>query len=229
MKNRIIAIIPARYHASRLPGKPLADIAGKPMIQHVYERASRARVDDVVVATDDARIVEVVRGFGGQVVMTSSDHPSGTDRVAEVARALNAEIVVNVQGDEPLLDPELINLAAAPLWADPNIVMSTLAHPLTDPADAVDPNVVKVVCNRAGFALYFSRAAIPHDRDGDNPGSPQGLLRHVGLYLYRADFLQRFSQLQPTRLERYERLEQLRALEHGYPIRVVVAPGEVMR
>ncbi|MEO5355273.1 MAG: 3-deoxy-manno-octulosonate cytidylyltransferase [Magnetococcus sp. XQGC-1] len=219
MHDSIVVIIPARFASSRLPGKPLLDLGGKPMIRHVYERAMQADVAAVWVATDDPRIFAAVQGFGGRAVMTSPDHHSGTDRVAEAARGLGAAIVVNLQGDEPLLDPRLIDLVAAPLRADPAIDMATVAHPFCDPDEVRDPNVVKVVCDRRGFALYFSRLPIPFDRDD------QGLaglrLRHVGLYAYRSDFLQTFSRLPPTELEQRERLEQLRALEHGYAIRVV--------
>ncbi|MBF0625953.1 MAG: 3-deoxy-manno-octulosonate cytidylyltransferase [Magnetococcales bacterium] len=231
----IAAIIPARFAATRLPGKPLLEIAGKPMIQHVCERVARAaRLDRVLVATDDSRIVAAVQAFGGEVVLTSPHHQSGTDRVAEAARTLQADLVVNVQGDEPLLDPAAIDLATASLLADPTLPMGTIAHPIEHPADLLDPNVVKVVRDRRGCALYFSRWPIPYQRDpfgAPLPGAvpapeswaawPARPLRHVGLYVYRADFLQTFARLVPTPLELSERLEQLRALEHGHPIRVV--------
>ncbi|MBF0461246.1 MAG: 3-deoxy-manno-octulosonate cytidylyltransferase [Magnetococcales bacterium] len=230
MNDAIVVIIPARFASSRLPGKPLLDLGGKPMIQHVYERAMQADVAAVWVATDDARIFDAVVAFGGRVVMTAPDHVSGTDRVAEAARGLAATIVVNVQGDEPLLDPALINRVAAPLRADATLDMATVAHPLYDAAEANDPNVVKVVCDRRGLALYFSRLPIPFDRDRQGEAtSPQGVtapfLRHVGLYAYRADFLQTFARLPATGLEQRERLEQLRALEYGHTIHVVVADG----
>ncbi len=231
MKERIVAVIPARHASTRLPGKPLLEINGKPMIQHVYERAMRAQVDRVLVATDDRRIRDVVVGFGGRAVMTDSRHASGSDRVAEAVREMDVDIVVNVQGDEPLLEPGLIDRTVAPLLRDTAIPMSTLAHPLVDAAEIDDPNVVKVVCDRDGFALYFFRATIPYDRNGVRKGDDTGgtgLLRHVGLYGYRAFFLQQFTRLKPTGLEKLECLEQLRALEHGYAIRVVVAPGEVI-
>ncbi|MEO5364279.1 MAG: 3-deoxy-manno-octulosonate cytidylyltransferase [Magnetococcus sp. DMHC-8] len=223
MNDTIVVIIPARFASSRLPGKPLLDLGGKPMIRHVYERALQAGVATVWVATDDQRIFEAVQAFGGRVIMTSAHHQSGTDRVAEAAQQLEATIVVNVQGDEPLLDPALIDQVAAPLQADPHLDMATLAHPLHDPEEANDPNVVKVVCDRRGFALYFSRLPIPFDRDRGEGRAP--LLRHVGLYAYRAGFLQTFARLPPTELEQRERLEQLRALEYGHAIRVVVADG----
>ncbi|MBF0135383.1 MAG: 3-deoxy-manno-octulosonate cytidylyltransferase [Magnetococcales bacterium] len=218
--TRIVAIIPARYASTRLPGKPLADIAGKPMIQHVYERAAQARLDRVLVATDDERIQQAVLAFGGDVIMTSPDHPSGTDRVAEAARTLEADLIVNVQGDEPLLHPHMLDQLLEPMRTDSTIPMGTLAHPLTDPIDFFSADVVKVVCNREGFALYFSRAPIPFARD--QKGVASGVLRHIGLYVYRADFLQHFARMNPTPLEQMEKLEQLRALENGFPLRVVV-------
>ncbi|MEO5339770.1 MAG: 3-deoxy-manno-octulosonate cytidylyltransferase [Magnetococcus sp. MYC-9] len=225
-----VVIIPARFASSRLPGKPLLDLGGKPMIRHVYERAMQADVAAVWVATDDLRIYDAVLAFGGRAMMTSADHLSGTDRVAEAARALDAAIVVNVQGDEPLLEPHLIDRVAAPLRQDPALEMATVAHPLRDERESRDPNVVKVVCDRRGLALYFSRSPIPFDREApatvaDGQGLAMPLLRHVGLYAYRADFLQTFARLPPTELEQRERLEQLRALEHGHAIRVVVADG----
>ncbi|MEO5378254.1 MAG: 3-deoxy-manno-octulosonate cytidylyltransferase [Magnetococcus sp. DMHC-6] len=228
MADKIAVIIPARYHSTRLPGKPLALLAGKPMIWHVYERASQAQVNDVLVATDDERIAQVVRSFGGHVVLTSPEHPSGTDRVAEAVRHVtqhqHIDLVVNVQGDEPFLVPKMIDQALFPLREDATIPMGTLAHAMQTPEEARNPNVVKVVCNKAGFALYFSRAAIPFIQKGAHEpevGSHTGMLRHIGLYVYRADFLQTFAKLSPTFLEQQERLEQLRALEHGFAIRVV--------
>lgn len=211
--------MPARYGATRLPGKPLADIGGRAMIEHVYRRAARAAVvDSVVVATDDQRIASAVEAFGGRAVLTSAAHASGTDRVAEAARALACDIVVNVQGDEPLIHPDVIGEVAGPLLADPDLVMSTLGLPLAA-EDAANPNVVKVVVGLDGRALYFSRAAIPHARDGQMPR--QGVLRHVGIYAYRRPFLLTLASLPRTPLEVAESLEQLRALEHGYGIAVV--------
>jgi 3-deoxy-manno-octulosonate cytidylyltransferase (CMP-KDO synthetase) len=214
-----IVVIPARFASSRLPGKPLAEIAGRPMIEHVYRRAARARgVAGVVVATDDARIARAVEGFGGSVVLTRADHASGTDRIAEVAATLSCDLIVNVQGDEPLIEPAAIEEALAPAAADPDVQMSTLGGRL-DEGDAGDPNVVKVVVDQLGFALYFSRAQIPYRRDAGGPRL--SVYRHIGLYVYRRDFLLRLASLPPTPLERAESLEQLRALEHGYRIRVV--------
>ena len=219
----VLALIPARYASTRFPGKPLVPIAGRPMIEHVFFRARAVpAVDRVVVATDDERILEAVQAFGGEAVLTRPDHPSGTDRLAEAADllgALDQDIVVNIQGDQPAFDPGLAADIVRPLLADPNLVMTTPAVPFTDLERARDPNVVKVVFDRNLNALYFSRAPIPWPREG----GPIEYHRHVGMYAYRAGFLRRFVRLPQGRLETLERLEQLRALEHGYPIRVVLA------
>jgi 3-deoxy-manno-octulosonate cytidylyltransferase (CMP-KDO synthetase) len=218
-----VAIIPARYASTRLPGKALADIAGRPMIEHVYRRASAARtVASVIVATDDERIAAAVRAFGGDVRMTSAAHQSGTDRLAEVAHGLSCDLVVNVQGDEPLIEPAMIDEAVLAFAGDPALEMSSLRRRI-DPAspgrdDARNPNVTKVVVDRNGYALYFSRAPIPFVRDG-SPVPPAW--RHVGLYVYRRECLLRLAALPPTALEQAEALEQLRALEHGIRIHVV--------
>ena len=208
-----IAIIPARYQSTRLPGKPVIEIRGKTLIEHVYRRVEQAGlVERILVATDDERIAQAVRRFGGNVIMTRTDHESGTDRLAEVAAGLPPDaLIVNVQGDEPMIEPGIIDRAvAAARTGDAEIV--TLRTPLADPAAIADPNRVKVVVNRDGLALYFSRSPIP---------SSGTTFLHVGLYVYRADFLKRFSRLERTPLEIAERLEQLRALEHGFRIRVV--------
>lgn len=215
-QQHIVAVIPARYDSSRLPGKVLADIAGRPMVEHVYRRAAAARgVDAVVVATDDERIAAAVEAFGGVVRLTQKGHRTGTDRVAELARDLRCEIVVNVQADLPLIEPEMIAEVIAPFSDDPAVQMSTLRQVITTPADEDNPNVVKVVVDRAGNALYFSRAKIPYRRqDGV-------CFKHIGLYAFRREFLLTFAALSQTPLERAESLEQLRALEHGYRIRTV--------
>lgn len=219
LSQRVVAVIPARYASTRFPGKPLADIDGAPMIEHVYRRAAASpMVAEVVVATDDGRIARAVRAFGGRVCLTKADHETGTDRLAEVAVGLDCEVVVNVQGDEPLLDPRAIAEAVAPL-SDPAISMTTLYHRLESPDELTNPNVVKVVIDRAGFALYFSRAPIPHVRD-PRRGWPS-LYRHVGLYAYRRSTLLVLASLEPTPLERTEALEQLRALEHGIRVKAV--------
>jgi 3-deoxy-manno-octulosonate cytidylyltransferase (CMP-KDO synthetase) len=213
-------IIPARYGSTRFPGKPLADLWGKPIIQHVWERAGRSRfADRVIVATDDERIASVARGFGAEVAMTRADHPSGTDRVAEVARALDSDIIANVQGDEPLIDPAVIDAAIAPLTEDSSIPMGTVCCPIEETAELANPNVVKVVLDRRGFALYFSRLPIPFVRDRR---ADTTRYRHLGLYVYRRDFLLSLAGLAPMPLEQAERLEQLRVLEHGHRIRVVI-------
>jgi 3-deoxy-manno-octulosonate cytidylyltransferase (CMP-KDO synthetase) len=224
-------VIPARYASVRLPGKPLRLLAGRTMIEHVHARASAAGAAEVIVATDDARIAAACRGFGADVCLTSPAHASGTDRLAEVARlrgfALDS-IVVNVQGDEPLLPAANVAQVAALLAAAPGAQLATLATPLRSLAELDDPNVVKVVAGLDGRALYFSRAPIPWQRDAaaDDraaPGRLAGALRHIGLYAYRAGTLARLAALAPTPLERAERLEQLRALEHGMPIALGVA------
>jgi 3-deoxy-manno-octulosonate cytidylyltransferase (CMP-KDO synthetase) len=232
----IVAIIPARFGSTRLPGKPLSDIHGKPMIQHVHERVSRARgLDRVLVATDDERIAAAVSAFGGEAVMTSTRHATGTDRLAEAVARTDAAIVVNVQGDEPLVDPAGIEAALRPLREDPAVAMSTLSLPLTDVDEMLSPAVVKVVTDAAGDALYFSRSPIPHVRQG--PGGDarraaaeaveKGLARkHVGLYVYRREALLRIAALPMAPLEEAEGLEQLRALHHGIRIRVVPVAGD---
>jgi len=214
-----IAIIPARFHSTRLPGKALAEIDGRTMIEHVYRRACAARsITRVFVATDDERISRAVVRFGGDALMTSRDHQSGTDRLAEVARSLKADIIVNVQGDEPLLDPAMIDEAVAPFAGNSALQMATLRRRIDDPADFLNPHVVKVVVDRDDYALYFSRAPIPFTRDGQPPAPAW---RHIGLYVYRRDCLLRLASLPPTALERSEALEQLRALEHGIRIKAV--------
>lgn len=220
-----VAVIPARLASSRFPGKMLADRTGKPLVQHVWERVRLARrIDRVIVATDDQRIADAVRGFGGDAAMTRADHPNGTTRIAEVAAALDSDLVINVQGDEPEIDPTLIDRLVALLDERPDCPMATLASPCRDAADFANPNVVKVVLRRDGTAMYFSRAAIPFDRDGDSAATP---LRHVGIYGYRRAFLPRYISLPETPLERSEKLEQLRALEHTVPIAVAVVDAAV--
>ncbi len=214
-----VAIIPARYDATRLPGKPLIDLAGQPMIQRVYARVRQvAEIERVIVATDDPRIADAVVQFGGEVQMTRADHLSGTDRIAEVAAMLDAEIIVNVQGDEPLIAPETIAAALRPMQSEPDLPMATTCEPL-EAVDAENPNVVKVVCDAQGNALFFSRALIPYPRQ---PAVARTLWRkHTGLYVYRRQALLHMTALPPAPLELAEGLEQLRALTHGVRIRVV--------
>lgn len=227
----VVAIIPARYGSTRLPGKPLATIGGKPMIQHVYESTSKAKeLARVVVATDDRRIEEAVKGFGGEVVMTSRDHASGTDRLAEVARKVKAELLVNVQGDLPFIHAATITRAVRSMNRDPAIPMATVCTAILDQEEWLNPNIVKVVTDRKGFALYFSRSPIPYSRNDTidlngakiTPRSKRRTWgnRHLGLYVYRREFLLKFARLRPTVLEQIESLEQLRVLAYGYPIRV---------
>ncbi|MGB5261391.1 MAG: 3-deoxy-manno-octulosonate cytidylyltransferase [Gammaproteobacteria bacterium] len=218
-------VIPARYGSTRLPGKPLLPLAGKPMLQHVYERAAQSGADEVVIATDDQRIESTAQDFGAVACMTATSHTSGTERIAEVAAKFGWAddcIVVNVQGDEPLLPPALVTQVAAGLAQHADARVATLACPLTDRQEWQDPNVVKAVLDRDGYALYFSRAAIPFDRDGD-ADARQTALRHLGLYAYRVDFLKAYSTLEPSPLERIEKLEQLRVLWHGMRIHVGIA------
>lgn len=215
----VVAIIPARYDSTRLPGKALADIGGRPMIEHVYRRASAARsVGVVIVATDDERICDAVEAFGGRAQMTSRAHQSGTDRLAEIAASLTSDLVVNVQGDEPLIEPSMIDDAIAAFRVDPSVQMSTVRRRIEDPADLQNPNVTKVVIDRDGYALYFSRAPIPWTREGCPPAPAW---RHIGLYVYRRETLLRLTALPPTAMEQSEALEQLRALEHGIRIKTV--------
>ena len=221
-----VAIIPARYASRRLPGKPLADIAGKPMIQHVYERTSRARlVSEVLVATDDERIAMAVRGFAGQALVTPASLQSGTDRVAFAARSLkDAALVVNVQGDEPLIAPEMIDEAIQPMTEDTEIVAGTLVRRIESEGELTSPSIVKVVLDVNGYCLYFSRTMIPFVRD--HPPAEwlrrRVFYKHIGLYVFQTGFLHHYARLVQTPLEMTEKLEQLRILEHGYRIKAVV-------
>ncbi len=219
----VLAVIPARYASTRLPGKVVLDIAGKPLVQHVYDRVRQSElVGTCMVATDDDRVVRALEPFGTEVVMTSAEHKSGTDRIAEVARQRSEPIVVNVQADEPLVRPEMVDTAVQALLDEPEVPMSTLSSPIENESELADPNVVKVVTDLRGRALYFSRAAIPRVRDGREPDGTGGPYRkHIGLYVYRREFLIDYAQWPPTPLEKLERLEQLRVLEHGCPIVVV--------
>jgi 3-deoxy-manno-octulosonate cytidylyltransferase (CMP-KDO synthetase) len=217
---KVVVVIPARYGSSRLPGKPLVSLAGKPMIQRVYERAKLAkRVDRVIVATDDERIVKAVLGFGGEARMTRSDHRTGTERVAEVAAHEGGEVFVNVQGDEPLLDPAAVDTAVAALVEEPVASISTVATPIRTPGDIMDPNVVKTVLDFDGNALYFSRAPIPWVRDTASKIQVR-FLKHLGLYVFQRDALLEYPTLPQGELEKIEQLEQLRWMENSWKIRV---------
>jgi len=223
--NRFRVVIPARYASTRLPGKPLRLIAGRPMLQHVYDRARQSGAETVVIATDDPRIEQAARAFPASVCMTSPEHASGTERLAEVVERMHwrdDEIVVNVQGDEPLMPPVLISQVAAGLAGHADATVATLAHAIASVAEGQDPNVVKVVRDRSGYALYFSRAAIPYCRDRQDADAVS-LLRHVGLYAYRAGFLRHYSKLEAAPIEQVEKLEQLRVLWHGLKIHVEIA------
>lgn len=210
--------IPARFQSSRFPGKPLAMLAGRPMLAHVIERSLAADIGPVFVATDDERIASLAREAGVTAVLTDSQHQSGTERLAEAVREIDCEIVVNVQGDEPLMDPQAIHSVVEPFAEEPFLPMATLAHPLSHPEDLEDPNVVKVVLDARGRAMYFSRAPIPYPRSG----RPLHALQHVGLYAYRKEFLLIYPSLSPCEAEASEQLEQLRVLHHGYDIAVQV-------
>ncbi len=222
---KVIAIIPARYQSGRFPGKPLSVIDNKPMIQHVVERAKESKtLSMVVVATDDQRIADTVNNFGGEVVITGNNHISGTDRLAEAAEMLNIknrDIVVNIQGDQPLFPPAVIKQVAEPLLQDENLPMSTLVYKITRPEEITDPNHVKTVFDCNNNALYFSRSTIPYIRADNNSNSYYPYYKHLGFYAYRKEFLSRFVKLKEGRWEKLEKLEQLRALENGFTIRVI--------
>ncbi|RLB09354.1 MAG: 3-deoxy-manno-octulosonate cytidylyltransferase [Deltaproteobacteria bacterium] len=224
--SRAFIIIPARYNSKRFPGKPLALICGKPMIQHVYERASMCRdIAGVYVATDNEKIASCVKGFNGKVVMTSKEHRSGTDRIFEAGSILglsSEDIVINVQGDQPVFDPAVVSLLVKALHKDPDTSMSTLIYPIEEEKEIPDPNCVKVVTDKNGYAIYFSRSVIPYNRDGKKIN----YYKHIGIYAYRMGFLKVFTQLPEGSLERAEKLEQLRAIENGYKIKVVMSPSD---
>lgn len=219
----ITAIIPARYAANRFPGKLLAFLAGKPIIQWVYEGAQQCPlINQIIIATDHEAIYKTAQGFGAEVRMTSPNHQTGTDRIAEIAGGIAADIVVNLQGDEPFIEGSIISLAIEPFLEDPSVVMSTLKTHIIDSNEPLDPNIVKVVTDRYDFALYFSRSPIPYFRDG-RPITAHAF-KHIGLYVYQKDFLLKFTKLPQSPLEKAEKLEQLRALENGYKIKVINCP-----
>ena len=227
MKRDVVCIIPSRYESSRFPGKPLADLCGKPMIQHVYERVAQAKaVPYVAVATDDERIFAAVKKFGGNAIMTATTHRSGTDRISEAVNTLNLAadaIVVNIQGDQPIFEPVQVDEVIAPLVADPAINMSTLIYKIILDEEITHPHAVKTVFDSQDFALYFSRATIPYVRGGHLKAD---YYKHHGIYAYRRDFLDTFTKLPEGKLEKLEALEQLRALEYGYRIKVVITPHD---
>ena len=216
-KQNVIGVIPARYGSSRFRGKVLAEIAGKPMIQWVYEQANQSQMlDQLIVAVDDPRVLKCVEGFGGKAVMTNADHQSGTDRISEVVEKIQTDIIVNIQGDQPLLDPKMIDEAVQPMLEDTTVQMSTIKIKISE-EDYSDPAVVKVVVDENDFALYFSRSLIPYPRDN----VAVNVYEHVGLYVYRKDFLLKISEMPQSYLEKIEMLEQLRVLENGYKIKVI--------
>ncbi len=227
MKRDVVCIIPSRYESSRFPGKPRADLCGKPMIQHVYERVARAKaIPYVAVATDDERIFNAVKKFGGNAVMTAATHRSGTDRIAEAVKTMNLApeaIVVNIQGDQPIFEPVQVDEVIQPLLDDPALNMSTLIYKIILEEEITHPHAVKTVFDDQGFALYFSRATVPYVRSKNMTAD---YYKHHGIYAYRRDFLDTFTSLPEGKLERLEALEQLRALEHGYKIKVVITPHD---
>ena len=219
MRKKILVVIPARFKSSRFPGKPLALINGKPMIQRVYEQVMKSKYPaQILVATDDQRILTIVKKFGGQAIMTSPAHKSGTDRVAEVASKIDCDVVINVQGDEPVINPEYIDKAIEPVLNNQTEI-STLAYPIINPEDVNNPNVVKVVFNKDNFALYFSRAPIPFHK---NKNINHKFFAHIGLYCFKKQTLLKFTSLKPSPLEEIEKLEQLRALENNIKIKIVI-------
>lgn len=215
----VIGVIPARYGSTRFEGKVLAELCGKPMIQWVWEAAKKAKIlDEIIVACDDKRVEEAVVSFGGRAAFTAKEHPSGTDRICEVVNPLEVKVVVNIQADEPLIDPVMIENVARPLLDDPTLNMTTLMKEIDNPQEIIDPNVVKVLTDKNGFSLYFSRAAIPYQRDKSVEAT---YYKHIGLYAYTKDFLFIFKNLPESSLERIEKLEQLRVLEEGFRIKVI--------
>ncbi len=225
---RKVIIIPARYASTRFPGKPLAILWGKPIIQHVYERALESGIKDVYVATDDERIFSKIKEFGGNVILTSKDHTCGTERVAEACNILGLDeedLIINLQGDQPLFPPEYFFLLIKPLLFSSQIQISTLATPINNIKDLENPNKVKVVTDKEGKALYFSRSPIPYFRP---PGNEPLYLKHIGIYAYQKSFLDKFVKLSPGQLELSEKLEQLRALEYGYKIAVTIVPKDIL-
>lgn len=226
---KIIGIIPARYGSTRLKAKPLIDILGKPLIQHVFERAKLSKhLDKVIVATDAKLIYDKVMEFGGEAVMTDVTHRSGTDRIAEVASKYSSDIVVNIQGDEPTITPELIDEAIKPILEDDTVYYSSLKTKINCKKDLLDPNIVKVITDKNDYAIYFSRMPIPYTFDSETDLKKCYYFKHIGLYVYKKDFLLKFVSLNNTDLEKRERLEQLRALEYGYKIKIVETKGDTI-
>lgn len=225
-----VGIIPARYGSIRFKGKLLADFCGKPVIQYTWENAKKSKfIEDLIIATDDKRIYNVAKGFGAKVVYTSKGHKSGSDRLTEVTASIDTKVVVNIQADEPLIHPSMIDDVVGPILKDSNIDVTTLCHKIKNKEELLDPNVVKVVVDRKGFALYFSRAPIPYDQQTmDNGRKPMSCYKHIGLYAYTKDFLFTFKSLPQSTLEKIEKLEQLRIIENGYKIKVIETKYETV-
>jgi 3-deoxy-manno-octulosonate cytidylyltransferase (CMP-KDO synthetase) len=225
-----IGVIPARLGSTRLAQKVLLDIAGKPMLRHVWERAKKASLlDDVIIATDDKTVMDVAQRFGAKAVLTSTGHKTGTDRITEVVNPLDVKVVVNIQADEPLIHPAMINALASELLNNPSLVMATLAKKITDEKDIHDPNIVKVIMDKEGFALYFSRASIPYNRGAESGlFMTQSHYKHIGIYAYTKDFLFTYTNMPLSKLEQIEKLEQLRVLENGYKIKVIETVYDTM-
>ena len=221
---KFLGVIPARYGSTRLEGKPLKDINGHTMIEWVYKRAQKSKLDKVIVATDDERVFQAVNSFGGEAVMTSKDHNTGTDRIAEVASKYDYDVIINIQGDEPLIEADMINSLMNPFMQEPELKMATLKHKISTYEEVENPNNVKVICDKNDYAIYFSRSPIPYPRtlDMDN------YYKHVGIYAYKSDFVVEYSKMQQTPLESSESLEQLRVLENGYKIKVLETPFKII-
>jgi len=219
---KAIGIIPARWHSERFEGKVLANLLGKPLVQHVWESAKQSRMlEDVIIATDNENVIKAVKGFGGKAVYTSKDQPSGTDRIVEVINPIEAEVVVNIQGDEPLVHYSMIDDLVSVLLEDSSVQMATVIRKINDKAELLNPNVVKVVIDKNGYALYFSRSPIPYARDFEAADKPRHCYKHIGIYAYTKDFLFTYTNLPKSALEDTEKLEQLRALENGYRIKTI--------
>ncbi len=221
---KFLGVIPARYGSTRLEGKPLKNIGGHSMIEWVYKRAQKSNLDKVIVATDDERVFQAVTSFGGEAVMTSKDHQTGTDRIAEVASKYDYDVIINIQGDEPLIEADMINSLMTPFIQEPELKMATLKHKISIYEEVENPNNVKVICDKNDYAIYFSRSPIPYPRTLDL----KNYYKHVGIYAYKSNFVVEYSKMQQTPLEKSESLEQLRVLENGYKIKVLETPFKII-
>ena len=221
---KFLGVIPARYGSTRLEGKPLKNIGGHSMIEWVYKRAQKSNLDKIIVATDDERVFQAVTSFGGEAVMTSKDHQTGTDRIAEVASKYDYDVIINIQGDEPLIEADMINSLMTPFIQEPELKMATLKHKISSYEEVENPNNVKVICDKNDYAIYFSRSPIPYPRTLDL----KNYYKHVGIYAYKSNFVVEYSKMQQTQLEKSESLEQLRVLENGYKIKVLETPFKII-